>query len=115
MEKSLISLTNINQSERYSQCYSVPPLQPFLYFISITDCVQEAEFGVSSRGSKVLFVKGFKFMVHRVLHNSTNWRCKESVKSRCRARAVTRWLNGLELVRLTNGTHSHPPTPTLEF
>lgn len=75
----------------------------------LSDFAMEAVYDVSNRGSRHLIVMGFRFSVDRVLIKSTNWRCASGHKSKCRARAITKMMFGKEMVKITNGIHTHPP------
>ncbi|XP_062698353.1 uncharacterized protein LOC109413361 [Aedes albopictus] len=41
--------------------------------------------------------------------STTNWKCSWHVKFRCKARAVTKEIEGQHFVRITCGFHTHPP------
>lgn len=77
------------------------------------------KFTISNRGRRLLIIEGYEYVLHRQLPNSTNWRCIGTSKYSCRARAISRWINGVEIVRLSNGVHSknctsYPPHPVSE-
>lgn len=66
-----------------------------------------AVFGKSQRGAPMLIHEGHTYVKDRQFLETTNWRCSLFKKLKCRARAVTKDVNGLELVKFTNPTHSH--------
>lgn len=55
----------------------------------------------------MLIHEGHTYVKDRQFLETTNWRCSLFKKLKCRARAVTKDINGLELVKFTNPTHSH--------
>ncbi|XP_053697281.1 modifier of mdg4-like isoform X14 [Sabethes cyaneus] len=66
-----------------------------------------AVFGRSQRGAKKLIYNGFEYVKDRDFTDSTNWRCSLFKRRKCRARAITKEINGVTYVRLTNDSHCH--------
>lgn len=66
-----------------------------------------AEFGKSQRGAPVLVNGGNTYVKDRKFLETINWRCSLFKKLKCRARAVTKFVNGVELVKFTNVYHTH--------
>lgn len=65
-------------------------------------------FEQSQRGSTVLYYDGYRFTRDGQFANSTNWRCCY-FRDKCRARAITKEINGEVRVRITNPTHTCTP------
>uniref|UniRef100_A0A182Y4F5 FLYWCH-type domain-containing protein n=1 Tax=Anopheles stephensi TaxID=30069 RepID=A0A182Y4F5_ANOST len=64
-------------------------------------------FGVSQRGAKKLIYDRYEYIKDREFPLSTNWRCALFKRYSCRARAITKLVNGTTYVRLTNHGHNH--------
>lgn len=67
-----------------------------------------AHFEPSQRGSTVLYYNGKRFTRDGMFQDSINWRCCY-FRDKCRARAITKEINGITKVRLTNGRHTCTP------
>lgn len=77
----------------------------FVLFISGYSVV--AEFGKSQRGAPVLLYRGNTFVKDRQFLETINWRCALFKKLKCRARAVTKTVHGVQLVKFTHYFHTH--------
>lgn len=66
-----------------------------------------AMYGKSQRGAPMLIHEGHTYVKDRQFLETTNWRCSLFKKLKCRARAVTKDINGVGLVKFTNPLHSH--------
>lgn len=64
-----------------------------------------AHFEPSQRGSTVLYYDGRRFTRDGMFADSTNWRCCY-FRDKCRARAITKQVNGQIRVRVTNPNHT---------
>lgn len=73
--------------------------------ISDAKFVDVAHFEPSQRGSTVLYCQGKRFTRDGKFTDSTNWRCCY-FRDKCRARAITKEINGETRVRITNPNHS---------
>uniref|UniRef100_A0A1B0GN78 FLYWCH-type domain-containing protein n=1 Tax=Phlebotomus papatasi TaxID=29031 RepID=A0A1B0GN78_PHLPP len=62
---------------------------------------------LTQRGYRCLVINGHQFVKDRLSHDSINWRCGHFQKFKCKARAVTKVYNGVEMLKITQGTHSH--------
>lgn len=69
--------------------------------------LKDAEFGMSQRGKVTLLIDGETFISDTKSKHKQTWRCSKYVKYKCKARATTRSLFGVEKVRVTNPYHSH--------
>ncbi|XP_059611371.1 modifier of mdg4-like isoform X28 [Phlebotomus argentipes] len=69
--------------------------------------VDVAMFDRTQRGFRCLVLYGHQFVKDRLSHDSINWRCAHFQKFKCKARAVTKVYNGVEMVKITNSCHSH--------
>lgn len=49
----------------------------------------------------------FKFIRDRVDKGRNYWRCRHSFKYNCKARVVTKLINGYEMMKIRNGEHDH--------
>lgn len=59
-----------------------------------------------------LLLHGYRFYQNGVSSKTTtSWLCVSYYRNRCRARATTCFINGIEMARL-NSQHSHPPYDT---
>ncbi|XP_049532481.1 modifier of mdg4-like isoform X18 [Anopheles darlingi] len=70
--------------------------------------MEAAEFGISQRGARKLIYQGFQYVKDRDFPDSTNWRCALFKRHKCRARAITKYVNGVVCVRPSNFKHNHP-------
>lgn len=66
-----------------------------------------AEFGVSQRGGQTLIFRGQMYVKDREFLETVNWRCALFRRLKCRARAITRQVNGRSMVKATNPQHTH--------
>ncbi|XP_058170973.1 modifier of mdg4-like isoform X14 [Anopheles ziemanni] len=64
--------------------------------------------GKTRRGQLKLFYGGNAFTRDRKSMKTSNWKCSLFTKYRCRARAVTKEINGVTHVKVTNDVHYHP-------
>lgn len=89
-------------------CNSSTELQSFYYFPSIPEFCDHAVFGLTQRGAPKLCHNGYEYVKDRTFNTSTNWRCCLFRKLSCRARAITRTINGIRKVKLSQELHTHP-------
>ncbi|XP_037029130.1 modifier of mdg4 isoform X36 [Bradysia coprophila] len=66
-----------------------------------------AAFTTSKHGSRALLINGHKYVKDRKTQETINWRCAFFIRFKCKARAITRIVNGIERVKETNGVHTH--------
>lgn len=66
-----------------------------------------AAFTTSKHGSRALLINGHKYVKDRKTQETINWRCAFFIRFKCKARAITRVVNGIERVKETNGIHTH--------
>lgn len=66
-----------------------------------------AQFIRSKHGSRSLIVNGAKFVKDRQTNETINWRCSNFIRCKCKARAITRVIDGREMVKLSKPVHSH--------
>lgn len=66
-----------------------------------------AAFTTSKHGSRALLINGHKYVKDRKTQETINWRCAFFIRFKCKARAITRVVNGIERVKETNGVHTH--------
>uniref|UniRef100_A0A182NKW8 BEN domain-containing protein n=1 Tax=Anopheles dirus TaxID=7168 RepID=A0A182NKW8_9DIPT len=77
----------------------------------INDGFQRAKFGITRRGHQMLMYRGHRYVREKQKGAISNWKCSWHSRYRCKARAVTRALNGQEMMRLTHEEHTHDPFP----
>jgi hypothetical protein len=68
---------------------------------------EEATFGESQRKQRVLVYRGFSYIRNGEFLGSVNWRCSSYRTKKCKAKAVTKKINGLEYVKPTYEEHNH--------
>lgn len=47
------------------------------------------------------------FFRYRTTNETINWRCSNFIRFKCKARAITKELDGREMVKLSRPVHSH--------
>lgn len=62
----------------------------------------------SKHGSRSLIVNGAKFVKDRKTNETINWRCANFIRYKCKARAISRVVDGREMVKLSQSHHTHP-------
>lgn len=62
---------------------------------------------VIERGAISLIHSSYKFIRDRVDKGRSYWRCRHSFKYNCKARVVTKLINGYEMMKVRNGEHNH--------
>lgn len=62
----------------------------------------------SKHGSRSLIVNGAKFVKDRKTNETINWRCANFIRYKCKARAISRVVDGREMVKLSQAMHTHP-------
>lgn len=67
-----------------------------------------AYFGKTRRGHQMLLHDDYSYVREKQKQNTTNWKCSWHVRFRCKARAVTKEIDGQHYVRITCGSHTHP-------
>lgn len=75
--------------------------------------VEYAEMIVEN-GATSLVHSNFKFIRDRVDTDRSYWRCRHSFKYNCKARVVTKMVNGYEMVKIRNAEHNHTDIKTLK-
>jgi hypothetical protein len=71
--------------------------------------LEPASFVQTNRGGRKLVHDGFSFTVNRKLNeNLISWKCTKYKQYGCRARAVTRMIQGVDFIKLSKPEHSHP-------
>ncbi|XP_052864887.1 modifier of mdg4-like isoform X21 [Anopheles cruzii] len=90
----------------YAALGSVPMEVKFKPF-KVTKSIEIATFGLSQRGAKKLIYRGYEYVKDRDFPDSTNWRCALFRRRKCRARAITKQVRGVTLVRPSNFPHCH--------
>lgn len=81
---------------------------PCLFSISDSMFFETAHFESSQRGSCVLIYDGRRFTRDGKFTETTNWRCCY-FRDKCRARAITRDIDGVTRVRVTFAQHTCTP------
>ncbi|XP_031625155.1 modifier of mdg4-like isoform X28 [Contarinia nasturtii] len=71
----------------------------------------EAQFIRSKHGSRSLIVNGAKFVRDRKTNETVNWRCSNFIRYKCKARAITRTIHGIEMVKVSKPHHTHEIDP----
>lgn len=51
------------------------------------------------------------FFFSRKTNETTNWRCSNFIRFKCKSRAITRVINGVEMVKVSKPQHTHPIDP----
>jgi FLYWCH zinc finger domain len=64
-------------------------------------------FGYTRRGFQKLVHDGFSYTKDRQSKTSSNWKCSLFTRFKCKARAVTKNIDGEDFVKITNATHYH--------
>lgn len=77
--------------------------QNIVFFIDFTTA---AKLRVEN-GRICLVHDGFKFIRYGRNENTRYWRCKLSFKYQCKARLLTRRMNGCEMLKIQNDQHDH--------
>uniref|UniRef100_A0A182F8L4 FLYWCH-type domain-containing protein n=1 Tax=Anopheles albimanus TaxID=7167 RepID=A0A182F8L4_ANOAL len=78
------------------------------HFIRNTSIYVPAVFGTTRRGHKKLLHDGHAYTRDRQSVKTCNWKCSLFTRYRCRARAVTKDIEGLIHMKVTNADHYHP-------
>lgn len=55
----------------------------------------------------MLMYNGYAYIKDREAQKSCNWKCSLFGKLKCRARAVTKTINGRKMMKITNSVHNH--------
>lgn len=55
----------------------------------------------------MLICEGFAFIKDRSSTQRSNWKCSLFKRLKCKARAITQELDGIEYYRLTHSIHTH--------
>ena len=71
--------------------------------------MQVAVFDETPRGGRKLRMDGFTFTLNRQIKHVGSWKCTRYKPFKCRARAITRVHNGVELCKATRMYHTHGP------
>lgn len=62
---------------------------------------------IVENGATSLVHNNHKFIRDRVENERSYWRCRNSFRFNCKARMVTKTINGYELMKIRNGHHDH--------
>lgn len=93
-----------------------------ILFFTITEYIDFAEISVTKNGSRRLLYNGYRFGLGnlagiRIMQSNTEWRCNGNIKNeklgryqRCNVRVQTKLINGHEMIRKLDITHSHAPS-----
>lgn len=54
-----------------------------------------------------LIYNGQKFIRYGSNENTRYWRCRQSFKYQCKARLLTKLVNGREMIKIQNDQHDH--------
>lgn len=73
------------------------------FFVDFTTA---AKLGVEN-GRICLIHDGHKFIRYGRNENTRYWRCRQSFKYQCKARLLTRRMNGCEMLKIQNDQHDH--------
>ncbi|KXJ74241.1 hypothetical protein RP20_CCG014100 [Aedes albopictus] len=70
---------------------------------------ERAQYEYTSRGTQRLLHGGYYFSKNKTNESSgrMNWKCQFYQRLRCKARAITKNINGYEYVRVTHEEHTH--------
>lgn len=60
-----------------------------------------------------MIVDGAKFVKDRTTNETINWRCANFIRYKCKARAITRVVDGREMVKLSKPEHTHDIEPSV--
>lgn len=52
-------------------------------------------------------MNGAKYVKDRQTNETINWRCSNFIRSKCKARAITKVIGGREMVKLSKPQHTH--------
>ncbi|EDS31244.1 conserved hypothetical protein [Culex quinquefasciatus] len=66
-----------------------------------------ASFGFTQRGYIMLLHDGYGFTKDRQTAKGSNWKCSLFRRMKCRARAITRTINGADMMKITQPYHTH--------
>lgn len=75
---------------------------------SVAGIFEPAVFGTTRRGQQKLLHGGHAYTKDRQSSRTCNWKCSLFTRYKCKARAVTREINGIVYVKVTNTLHFHP-------
>lgn len=83
-----------------------------IHYIQLTLLSIFSDFTVAARleienGRIRLVHKGNKFIRYGSNENTRYWRCRQSFKYECKARILTKLVNGREMLQIQNDTHNH--------
>lgn len=73
---------------------------PFQGFVEYAEMVIE-------NGTTSLIHSQHKFIRDRIDNDRSYWRCRHSFKYNCKARVVTKLVNGYEMLKVRNAEHNH--------
>ncbi|XP_062698335.1 uncharacterized protein LOC134284083 [Aedes albopictus] len=69
--------------------------------------LRAAKFGYTQKGRAMLLYNGYAYIKDRQAQKSCNWKCSLFGKLKCRARAVTKEVNGRQMMKITKPLHNH--------
>lgn len=87
----------------HSECIDFELL---IKILNIADYSTAAKMGVVN-GRICLIHNGHKFIRYGSNENTRYWRCRQSFKYQCKARLLTRHMNGCEMLKIENDQHDH--------
>lgn len=67
------------------------------------------DFAQFQRNGKRLVHNGYFYLKNSDSNDRTFWLCSRFQKFKCKARAITRVIDGYEMVKIRSTPHSHPP------
>lgn len=65
-------------------------------------------FSISNKGSRMLIINDHSYYRRGINARGTVWACKNRLNRNCKATASLEKIDGVEVVKIRNGNHSHP-------
>lgn len=62
---------------------------------------------IIENGAISLIHEQHRFIRDRIENGRSYWRCRDSFRSNCKSRVVTRTINGIEMMKIRNEVHDH--------
>lgn len=79
------------------------------YFFS---AFRRAKFRLSQRNKKQLVDREYTFVLNGVFAKTSHWRCSQYRRYRCKAKAISMRINGVENFKYTESGHTHRKSST---
>lgn len=72
---------------------------------------QRAHFEFTSRGTQCLVYDGYYYSKNKTNEGGVrvNWKCRYYQRFKCKARALTKTINGCDYVKVSSTEHTHMP------